>query len=193
MSLGRWNTISAKQLVGFQMYDDRGPIARQGTNDGLCGIYCLINAVRNDERLEGSSGEDLLRYFLEAANRLNNFLPSKMSDGYEQHELVDIFNEFSRCLDLRWRAHLLTTIKRSFLKHSALILAKRIFEEGGELVLHGRDVEHWFLAYTYDFEKNCYLVEDSDLTQEQHCIAPTKLRDFGVVILPSDSALSRAH
>lgn len=175
------------------MSDDRGPVARQGSNDGLCGIYCLINAVRNNERLEGSSGEDLLRYFLEAANRLNNFLPSKISDGYEQHELVDIFNEFSRCLDLGYRAHLLTTIKRSFSRHSALVLAKRIFEEGGELILHGKDVEHWFLAYTYDFDKNCYRVEDSNLTDEEHCIPPKKLRDFGVVILPSESPLSRAH
>ncbi len=175
------------------MFDDRGPIARQGTNDGLCGIYCLINAVRNDERLETSSGEDLLRYLLEASNRLNSFLPSKISDGYEQHELVDIFNEFARCLGLKWRAHLLTTITRAFPKLSLLIVAKRVFEEGGELVLHGKDVEHWFLAYTYDFEKKCYLVEDSDLTNEQHCVVPTKLRDFGVVILPSDSALSRAY
>lgn len=91
------------------MTDDSPPIARQGTNDGLCGIYCLINAVRDDARVEDYSGEDLLRYLLEAATRLNNFAPSKIANGYEAHELVDIFNEFARCLDLSWQGQLLST------------------------------------------------------------------------------------
>lgn len=175
------------------MTDDSPPIARQGTNDGLCGIYCLINAVRDDARVEDFSGEDLLRYLLEAATRLNNFAPSKIANGYEAHELVDIFNEFCRCLDLSWQALLLSTFSRSFPNLSPLITCKRVFEEEGKIILHEKARDHWLLAYGYDFDKKSYLVEDSSLPDEHVAIGPKDLRHFGVVILPGESLWARAH
>ena len=174
------------------MTDDRGLVARQGTNDGLCGIYCLINAVRNEKTFDGIPGEDFLRYFLEAAWRLNNLLPYKISNGYEEHELVDIFNEFARCHGITWRAHLLTRVRSSFPKLSPTVISKRIFEEGGQIVLHTKDAAHWFLAYTFDFEKGRYVVEDSAPTDVESSIDPKRVLGIGIVLLPAESALHTA-
>ena len=170
---------------------ERGPLARQGTHDGLCGVYCLINAMRNNERF-ANAGEDLLRYLLEAAYRINILIPSKISHGYEAHEITDIFNEFARSLDIQWNARLLSSLVRDFPKLSLTVLVKRIFEEGGEIVIHTSDFDHWFLAYSFDLENKRYLVEDSDGAEEQTWIAPKRVQNVGVVLLPTESALHSA-
>lgn len=74
-----------------------------------------------------------------------------------------------------------------------MITSKRVFEEGGKIILHEKARDHWLLAYTYDFDKKSYLVEDSSLHEEHVAISPKNLRFFGVVILPGDSLLARAH
>ena len=174
------------------MSKDCDPIARQGTNDGLSGIYCLINAIRDDDRLKGSSGKDILRYLLEAASRLNNLLPAKISNGYEAHELTDIFNEFARSLNLSWRAGLLIKVRHTFPLFSPTIVSKRILEEGGKIILRTEDCDHWLLAYMYNFGKHAYLVEDPDLEHEKTKISSKKVTERGVVILPTRAHLARA-
>jgi hypothetical protein len=131
----------------------------------------------------------LLRYLLEAANRLSIFTPAKISNGFEAHELVDIFNEFARCLDLPTRAQLLSKTQRSMPNFSPLVVAKRVFEEGGLILTHTKDLDHWFLSYTYDFERKRYLVVASDAQNEHTEIDPKKVLDLGVVILPFESRL----
>jgi hypothetical protein len=82
-------------------------IARQGTDDGLCGIYCLMNAVRRLDVPDGLDEESLLQYFLEAAHKLTMLLPQKICYGYEAHEIVSIFNEFAVTHDYPAKATLL--------------------------------------------------------------------------------------
>lgn len=165
---------------------NRGKVARQGTNDGLCGIYCLINAVRNDDRLRGSSREDLLRYLLEAATRLNNLTAAKISGGYEAHELVDIFNVFAASFDLSLCAQLLATLRRSLPDLSLPAISNHVFDRNGHMVIHTKDHEHWFLAYAYDSNTNQYLVEDSSSDYQKTAISLRRALSLGLAILPKD-------
>ena len=64
---------------------------------------------------------------------LNDFAPSKIANGCEAHELVDLFNEFCRWLDLSWQALLLSTFSRSFPNLSPLITCKQVFADEGKM------------------------------------------------------------
>ena len=169
-------------------------LARRGTHDGLAGLYCIINAIRNDERLETFSNKDLLRYLLEAATRLNNLSPAKISLGYEAHELTDIFNEFARALDLSWRAGLLVKVRRAFPLCSPTVVSRRIFEEKGKILINTGACGCWLFSYTLRFneKKIFYMVEDPNPMIDRKRISQKRVGEVGVVILPVETNLANA-
>ena len=169
----------------------RGAIAKQGPMDGLCGFFCLVNAIRHWERLNGPDDTDSFRYLLEAADRLRLIKVSKLTGGFEAHELVDVFNEFARAHRYPAKAILLQAMIEALPNWSFTVQSKRIFEQDGQIVTSVDGGKHWVLAYEYDFKKQCILVEDPDPSAGCHkSIVGQQVGRDGVIILPTDSTLS---
>lgn len=119
--------------------------AKQGTSDGLCGIYNLANYItyvgKKRSRYFGKP-QDLVRYFLEAADRLGLFSVARVTCGFEAHEIADIFGEFCRSHRLAFKAALFSQEAR--LRDSLASL----FEQSALIVPIERG-RHWVLAVDY--------------------------------------------
>ena len=141
----------------------RAAVEKQSRFDGLCGIFCLVNAVRNwGESSFSPDDRDSLRYMIEAAERLNLFSSHRYMNGLEAHEMIDIFCEFSRAHRFPARAIHLSTMANALEKWSFSVQSKRIFEQAGQILLPVDSGRHWVLAYGYDFENARILVDDPD-------------------------------
>lgn len=162
----------------------RGPITRQSSFDGLCGIYCLVNAIRNWERFNGPTDRDALRYLLEAAERLGIFSVHRVMGGFEAHDLVDVFNEFARAHRYPAKAHLLNALADGLPKWSFKVQAKRLFEHGGQIVTSVDEGDHWVLSYGYDSDQLKILVEDPAPDKSKDAITGSRVVSDGVVLLP---------
>jgi hypothetical protein len=177
---------------------NRKTAAKQGSCDGLCGIYGLINALRNWRDHEYDDDE-CIRYLLEAAERLGLLTAHRIIGGFEAHEMIDIFNEFVRAHRFPARAFHIGVMAVSLNKWSFLCQAKRVFEHGGCMVVPVDKGKHWVLAYAHDFEDPGLLIDDPDPnpdpeTEEfrmrvNHRSVRNNGRE-GVLILPTDCALT---
>jgi hypothetical protein len=175
------------------MIGERAKVAKQAKFDGLCGIYCLVNAVRNwGEHSVGENDKDTLRYMLEASDRLRLFTVSRVTGGFEAHELIDIFNEYCRSHRFPAKAIHLSAMAEALDKWKFAVQAKRVFEQHGQIVLPVEDNEHWVLAYDHDFEKPGLKIDDSYPGRKQNWLDYKMLYNDGlpgVILLPNNSTL----
>ena len=176
------------------MMMERAKIAKQAEFDGLCGIYCLVNAVRNwNEEFFDPEDADSLRYMLEAADRLGLFTVHRVMKGFEPHELIDIFNEFARAHRFPGKALHLSSMAEALNKWKFSCQAKRVFEQSGQIVIPVDKDDHWVLAYRHDYDQPGVFVEDSDGTNERPRIEYSDVRHkgrVGVLLLPADCTIS---
>ena len=177
----------------------RGTVAKQSLHDGLCGFYCLVNAIRGWDRLNDAADPDAFRYLLEAADRLGLFKVEKIAKGYESHELVDIFNEFARAHRFPAKALHLQAAAEAFEGWTFAVQAKRIFDVGGQIVVSVDDGDHWVLAYDfkYDGDKKVnnlrILVEDANPSDRAVLdIGKGKIGEAGLILLPNSAPLKFA-
>jgi hypothetical protein len=159
---------------------------KQGLYDGLCGIYCLVNALRHTwGRLAGPDDTDALRYLLEAADRIRLFSVSRVVNGFEAHELCDVFNEFARAHDFAWTATSLQSEAEVSSDWSFTERTKQVFSAGGFVIAGVDSGMHWVLARKYDQNKKVILVDDSDPSGGCHAhIRGSQAGRYGVILLP---------
>ena len=176
------------------MIGKRNKVAKQARFDGLCSIYCLVNAVRNwGESSFGPDDNDSLRYFLEAADRLRLFTVHRVMGGFEAHEIIDIFNEFARAHRFPGKAVHLSAMAEALERWSFSVQVKRVFEQHGQIIVPVDEGDHWVLAYDHDFEKPGLKIDDSDPTIKRTWLKYDKVHEAGlqgVILLPSNCTLS---
>lgn len=184
-------TLTFRNILGLTYMSTRGPIVRQSSFDGLCGIYCLVNTVRNWHRFNGPTDPDTLRYLLEAVERLGIFSVHRVMGGFEAHELVDIFNEFARAHGYPAKAQLLNTLADELpAKRSSTVDAKPIFEQGGQIIASVDNGRHWVLCYGYNRTSAKILFEDPAPGKTEVAFAGSKVKSDGVIISPIDCVMS---
>lgn len=169
--------------------------AKQGTGDGLCGIYCLINFMRG--WFESDSTENDRKsflYIMRAAEKLDIFTADKLHGGYEEAELRDIFDSVAATRSKNFRACLvlLTNKGESIEKRHAKL--REIFAAGGQAILaiHGR--EHWVLTNKFWGSNWVQIIDPCPLTPR----ARIKIADIpepftALALLPLGSKLLDAR
>ena len=125
--------------------------AKQGTADGLCGIYCLINHMRDWKHAnkEKINEQEALRYLLQSAQVLGFLDPNRLVNGFEAFVLRLIFNQAAKWLQMPNRAYHLKDIGDCEMPD----YCKRIFDAKGEIVVSEQSLRHWVLAVALDGEK----------------------------------------
>jgi hypothetical protein len=120
--------------------------AKQGTGDGLCGIYCLINFMRGWFESDPTENDrEAFRYVMRAAEQLDILTADKVHSGYEETDLRDIFDSVvaTRSKDFRSIPVRLTNKRESIVKCRT---KQKKFGDGGQAILSVDDREHWVLA-----------------------------------------------
>ena len=143
-----------------------GYVSRQGTADGLCGIYCLVNFICSRKFPTEFVGQrNALRYLLESAERLQLLRPHKIAEGFEWHELLEIFNDVSSRLFSHYIAVPLHLVDEEIDDDGWSDFFRKVFHERkpGEiaLVLNVAGGEHWVLGDSLSEKENGVLVKDS--------------------------------
>jgi hypothetical protein len=125
--------------------------AKQGTADGLCGIYCLINHMRDWglQTKEKSNENEALRYLLQSAQVLGFLDPNRLVYGFEAFELRLIFNQVAEWLEKKTRAYHLKNIGNGKMFDAC----NKTIKAKGEIVVSEKSLGHWVLAIGFDGEK----------------------------------------
>jgi hypothetical protein len=152
-----------------------------------------VNAIRNwGEHSLDAHDPDSLRYLLEAADRQRLFAVHRIINGFEIHELIDVFNEFARSHRFPGRAIHLGAVAEALGNWSFQVQAKRIFEQFGQIVIPVDKGKHWVLAHGHDYENPGLLIDDPDGTCDRQRIEYKDVFEkgrFGILLLPSNSTL----
>jgi hypothetical protein len=159
----------------------RASAAQQGHIDALCGIYCLVNFLRDDPYFrDGSSpterGIYAFQYLLEAAQRINLLTPHHLVNGYESHHLAAIFNNAADSLELDYKAINLHRFRREHNLNSLEDVLAKLRKSKGACVVGVDDNSHWVLARkvigtdvevadSANASKKRYRVGDLDISQ----------------------------
>ena len=166
--------------------------AKQGGPDGLCGIYCLINFMRDwelERDLEDNHRE-AFRYLLRSAERLRLLTADRLHDGFEFFELCEIFDLTANSLREDYRSVPIRTLQQRLPNRTNRELLCMIFEEGGEAIVSVDRHKHWILAYRF-MSTEKLSVFDSDASSRRSSIQVSELgRPFqGLALLPKASSL----
>ena len=164
----------------------------QGDADGLCGIYCLINAMRdwNLESKVRDADREAFRYLMRSGERLNLLTPDRLHDGFEWHELTEIFNLTAKTLREPFKAVPFVDIT----KQTNLVLSEEflpiVFEQKGKAVISIDRGEHWVLATGMQGKKSVAVIDPS--RRSTRSSVPIKSIDSnhtGLAILPLSATL----
>ena len=162
-------------------------ISKQGNIDGLCGLYCLVNAIDEDELVCGQRDDDrardALRYILEATKRLGLLTSYRVLFGYHWHELIEIFNHFSSRTHYSFKAVPLTDVSEEHPSLSGRRLIKNILQMQGQAILSVDSDRHWVLAVG-EHPDGGISVEDPSPLSNRSQIKSLPNRADGVAIIP---------
>jgi hypothetical protein len=163
----------------------------QGDADGLCGIYCLINFMRS-WRLGADirkSDRESFKYLMRSAEQLSVLTPDRLHDGFEWHELTDIFNKTAQTLREPYKAIPFVHVKAQIRDRSIAGILAAIMEQKGQAVLSVDKGEHWVLATEFK-SKKVKIVDPSRRTSRQSIALSSIDSDHaGLALLPTGSSL----
>jgi hypothetical protein len=166
--------------------------AKQGDPDGLCGIYCLINFMRDwkFERDLSDNHRESFRYLLRSAERLKLLTADRLHDGFEWHELCEIFNLTTKSLHEPYQSIPIVALQRRFPRWTNRDLLCAVFEDSGEAVVSVDRHKHWVLAFRF-ISSDTLSVFDSNASSRRKSIEIRELaRPFnGLALLPAGSTL----
>lgn len=137
----------------------RKPTAQQGGPDGLCGLYALLNFLRNHPRFRGDKDQDILRYLLESARHLNLLNPVNISHGFEAHQIRSIMADICTEFDLKYKFEVLWPDTRSLNVQEFYQKLADLTKCGGAAVVSVDAGEHWVLAHRV--ARNVLICDDS--------------------------------
>jgi len=176
-------------------------VEKQGDPDGLCGIYCLINHMRDwgleeedkNGEIKKTNGQEALRYLLQAASTLGFLDSRRLVDGFEDFEIIQIFNRVAEWRRLDVRAVHLEEVGRKIGSDDLLETCKWVFDQGqGEVVLCENGGGHWVLAIAS--ERSGFKVLDSDRASSDGNRKSISFMDglHGIALLRPTSALANS-
>jgi hypothetical protein len=162
---------------------ERPRIAKQGSADGLCGVYCLINFLHARAEVEQ---REAFRYVFEAAEQCNLLNAHFLHDGFEARNLITIFNQVANNLRLKFFATHLADVAVALKKGKFAKIARTVTGDGGEIIMSVASGRHWVLLHGIDDTQ--FYVDDPDAASTQNGKFSRQGRsvptDDGVVILP---------
>jgi hypothetical protein len=164
------------------------PWAKQGHGDSLCGIYALLNAICTLNEVTDENYEKqryIFRCLILAADRLGFVDAHHLLIGFEDFELVEVFNLYAKRCGVAFSAETLGSfVTRT--QVAALKAANLAFKEGALVIAYAPVEDHWVLR------TNNEKIVDSWPTPLVS--AGSKLaKDQGVVISPIAESSSNAQ
>ncbi len=155
------------------------PWAKQGHGDSLCGIYALLNAICVIQEVNDPQYEEhrfIFRCLVLAADKLGFVDAHHLLIGFEDFELVEVFNLYAKRRNLAFHAE--TLEKYSSDLGCEPSKAVDLVVDGGDLVVtYAPTADHWVLRTKLNVPK----IVDSwptPLVSERSKFA----KDHGVVI-----------
>jgi hypothetical protein len=163
-------------------------MAKQGHGDGFCGMYSLAHALGgyakfNDD--DWGSVRGAFRRLVIAADRLKLLDAYHVIDGFEDFELVEIFNLMAKNYRVSERA---ATIDGLGLKGSNIEVVRTIVNDGGRVVISVENGGHWVLAHKVHKDGSLG-VKDSWPDNSRTSLQKVRTVEEGVAILPQESDL----
>ena len=191
------------------MRKDRPSPAQQGDGDGLCGIYALINFLRNEDFLkekdQSSTDRECFNFLMEAAESLGYLTAHNLFGGFVWPKLERAFNLACETWRAPFLALPLSVVAENLKTDRIEDVAAACVKEGGAIVAHMDKQDHWILVY--DCDEISVWVDDSSVADEEkndpanwpnRKIDKNELRrgfgiktNSGVVLLPTTSKLAR--
>jgi hypothetical protein len=167
-------------------------IEKQGSGDGLCGIYAIANYIKNDTRFQ--EPDELwppFWYLLEAMQAEGLLQPHYIWSGLETYHLKAVLDRVCLRLNLPFvSCSIAEALKRLNRRHFVDLTSDLFEQNGGAIVGFEEGQQHWVLAY--DKSKQLIFVDDSaadgrkQITINQAC----SLSNDGLLILKKGSALA---
>ena len=162
-------------------------VGKQSNIDGMCGLYCLVNAIKSDPlmmgKLENDRARDALRYVLESAERLGLLTSYRMWSGYHWHELIEIFNHFSDRVRFPFRAISFEEMNEIGRWSSGVAMISHIVDIDGSAIISVDRGNHWVLVKGRQGDGE-FSVVDPAPGSNRHSITRLVDRFNGVAILP---------
>jgi len=123
---------------------------QQGTADGLCGIYSILNFLQTTDWLEyeASTGLEAL---LECANHFGWFTPSYVTNGFEDYQLKKILDYQIEAYRLPYQTFFIadTLLQRGNGSFSYLAQSLK-GREGSALIASKSRRSHWVLIKSHN-------------------------------------------
>lgn len=167
-------------------------IFKQGSLDGLCGIYGLINFIVHKKIIPGKSyeqGREAYRYILESAEQTGHLTAHRLHDGYEWPLLIEIFNHWAALYHHPYKAFALARISGLQKRPTNKSVIGTIINAGGAALVSVKQGKHWILATGFD-DQGKFISADPDAEDPEG--ARVKFDDLtcGLALLP-DGELSK--
>jgi len=121
---------------------------KQGHEDGLCGIYSLLNFFQNEHLFTDLAGKSQFWIICEVAERLGLLKADHIANGYAAYQLKEIFDAVCSKLCLPYRSELVREVGRHLEENQGAAF-KKIVDQGGALIFMPED-GHWALLHGYD-------------------------------------------
>jgi hypothetical protein len=167
--------------------------ARQGHGDGFCGLYCLVNSLRNWQKLDSKAGwsRDAFGRLVTIADRLRLLDANHVINGFEDFELIEIFNSLAKNYRLDQVALPLEWVARLFPLASNISIVREIIDQGGCVIVSVENGEHWVLAHK-NISDGKIAVTDPWPNSSRKLLGQVSTVQDGVVIVPRGSDIAKA-
>ena len=172
---------------------------RQGTADGLCGLYCIINFLSYSSNFcKGEYVSHDLWHLLTVANQFGWFTPQAIHQGFEDYQLKDIFNQHCENRKLGFQAFFLCDYMKALELKYVSAAASRAFKNDkkrdrlGAVLAYLYDDDHWILVRGEGLMLKIYDSLFDEVQNYDAQMLDAKSCQFrGLVIMPKDRQLSR--
>lgn len=150
-------------------------IAIQGNADGLCGLYCIINFLKQFKLGEDSKAAKMpmvrrhhresFRYVMRAAESLGFLTADRLYDGFEAPELRLILDRTMELIDEEYHAETLDRLNRQLEIENYDALLTEVLEKGGVAIISVENEGHWILAISRRGKKTLNVIDPSKGTR----------------------------
>lgn len=165
---------------------------KQGTVDGLCGIYSLLNFLRTQECFEEAGktrAQNAFWYLLEAMEAEGTLTPFRMFYGLNTFHLERIFNRICTDFRLGHKAMRLEEVGALLAIDTTPGTIKHVVAGGGAVVCGYGNESHWLLID--DRQEGSFMVRDSGAERERVARAKEGLISAeGLVLIRAGSRLA---
>lgn len=167
--------------------------AIQGTGDGLCGLYGLVNFLLHKKEIEDEECRPKQRVAMlllnQVADRLNLFTPYHVADGHTWAELKEIFNAFSDRWEMEYRAVSLNAVYRHLgnARGKNAVLSDIVNQQGAAVILVDKG-QHWVLV-TAKHVDGSFVIVDPFHGKVKGSVKSIANVSQGIALLPSQSEL----